>query len=207
MDVRESYDSAAEVYAEHIADELPGKPLDRYLLDRFAEAIDAGGLVADLGCGPGHVARYLHDRGVRTLGVDLSPAMIRAAARLNPGLDFRAGDMTALDLPDGGLAGVVAFYCIVHLDPSGLPSAFGEFRRVLAIGGPLLVAFHVGDHSRHVDDLWGQPVSLDFRFHLPAGVAAALGSAGFDVVETTERDPYEGVEYPSRRAYILARAA
>jgi hypothetical protein len=39
MDVRESYDSAAEAYAEHLANELTQKPLDRPLLNRFAEAV------------------------------------------------------------------------------------------------------------------------------------------------------------------------
>jgi hypothetical protein len=31
MDVRDSYDSAAEAYAEHLASELAQKPLDRHL--------------------------------------------------------------------------------------------------------------------------------------------------------------------------------
>jgi len=56
MDVRECYDSAATAYTEHLASELAHKPLDRHLLSRFAEATRDGGLVADLGCGPGHVA-------------------------------------------------------------------------------------------------------------------------------------------------------
>ncbi len=49
MDVRESYDSAAEAYAEHLATELDHKPLDRHLLNRFAEEVRGHGLVADLG--------------------------------------------------------------------------------------------------------------------------------------------------------------
>lgn len=76
MDVRESYDSAARAYAEHLADELSGKPLDRHLLNRFAEATRGRGLVADLGCGPGHIARYLHEQGVTVAGIDLSPQMV-----------------------------------------------------------------------------------------------------------------------------------
>ena len=49
MGVRESYDSAAEVYAQHLASELIQKPLDRHLLNRFAEETRGRGLVADLG--------------------------------------------------------------------------------------------------------------------------------------------------------------
>src|SRR4051812_12194369 len=85
MDIRESYDSAAKAYAEHLAGELAHKPLDRHLLNRFAEETRGRGLVADFGCGPGHVARYLRDQGVDILGIDLSPEMIRVATCRNPG--------------------------------------------------------------------------------------------------------------------------
>jgi ubiquinone/menaquinone biosynthesis C-methylase UbiE len=113
--------------------------------------------------------------------------------------------MRALDLPDGALAGIVAFYSIVHFEPADLPAVLNELRRVLVPEGVLLVAFHIGDQTLHVDDLWGRPVSLDFRFHMPGDVTRALSSAGFSVTESVEREPYEGTEHPSRRCYLLAR--
>ncbi|MFA6958166.1 MAG: class I SAM-dependent methyltransferase [Thermoanaerobaculia bacterium] len=206
MDIRESYDSAAKAYAEHLATELLHKPLDRHLLDRFAESMTGRGEVADLGCGPGHVAGYLHERGVRMVGIDISPAMIRIASGLNPKLTFRVGDMTRLDIPDAGFAGVVAFYSIVHFAPSELDSLFRNLRLKLTVGGLAFIAFHIGDEVVHVDELFGAPVSLDFRFHEPARVVEALRAARLEVFERTEREPYEGVEYPSRRCYLLARA-
>ena len=207
MDVRESYDSAAEAYAEHLAGELAQKPLDRHLLNRFAEEMRGRGLVADFGCGPGHVARYLHEQGVTMVGIDLSPAMIDVARRLHPALDFRVDDMTRPDFADASLAGIVSFYSIVHFDFAELGTIFQEMRRVLAPGGLALVSFHVGDQVVHVDELFGAPVCLDFRFHDPSQVVAALRKAHLPVIEQVEREPYEGAEYPSRRCYILARAA
>ena len=207
MDVRGSYDAAAQAYAQHLASELTRKPLDRHLLNRFAEDTRDRGLVADIGCGPGHVARYLHDQGVTIVGIDLSPAMIRCAARLNPGLDFRVGDMRNLELPPSSLAGIVAFYSILHFEPGELPAIMREMRRVLAPGGLALLSFHVGREVVHVDDLFGAPVDLDFRFHVPADVVAALRAAAFSVIEHVEREPYDGAEYPSRRCYVLATAS
>ncbi len=204
--LRASYDSVAAAYVEHLFAELIQKPLDRHLLNRFAEEVRDRGMVGDLGCGPGHVARYLHDQGVRMLGIDLSPEMVRWATQLNPGLEFRVGDMRGLDLADGSLAGIVAFYSVIHLEPSELATALGELRRVLTHGGVLLLAFHIGDHAVHLDELWGEPVCLDFHFLQPAAVTAALQSAGFLITESVEREPYEGAEYPSRRCYLFARA-
>jgi len=162
--------------------------------------------VVDMGCGPGHVAGYLSRQSVRMVGIDLSPEMIRVASELQPGIEFRAGDMRALDLPDGSLAGVIAFYAIVHFQPEELGPVFREMRRVLAPGGLALLSFHVGEEVVHLDDLFGAPVSLDFRFHVPDRVIEALESAGFTVMERIDRQPYEGAEYPSRRCYLLARA-
>jgi SAM-dependent methyltransferase len=206
MDVRQSYDSAAQAYAEHLADELRHKPLDRHLLSRFAEDTRGRALVADLGCGPGHVARYLHEQGVTVLGLDLSPGMVEVARSLHPGLDFRVDDMTRLQLADASLAGIVSFYSIVHFEPSELGAVFQQMRRVLAPGGLALVAFHVGEQVVHLDELFGSPVSLDFRFHVPDKVVEALQRAHLPVIEHTEREPYESVEYQSRRCYLLARA-
>jgi len=206
MDIRESYDSAADAYAEHYASELARKPLDRHLLNRFAEETRGRGLVADLGCGPGHVAKYLHDQGVTVLGLDLSPGMIRCAARLNPDLDFRVGDMRDLSLPPGSLAGVVAFYSIVHFETGELGPIMSQIRRSLMPGGAALISFHIGDQVVHVNDLLGARVNLDFRFHVPSKVIEALESARLLVIERVEREPYEGAEYQSRRCYLLARA-
>jgi len=204
--VRDSYDSAASAYADHLFTELEQKPLDRHLLNRFAEATRGNGSVVDLGCGPGQIAKYLRDQGVSVIGVDLSAEMIKVAGSLSPGIDFRVGDMRRLDFEDASLAGVVAFYSIVHFEPAELDAVFREVRRVLRQDGLALISFHVGDHMVHLDDLYGAPVSLDFQFHVPDAVIAALRGAHFQVTEEVEREPYEGAEYPSRRCYLLAKA-
>ena len=203
---RESYDELAATYTERIFTELAGKPLDRHLLNRLAEDVRGHGLVADLGCGPGHVARYLHDQGVRMLGIDLSPRMIDSARQRSPDIEFRVGDMRALDLPDGALAGIVAFYSLIHIGEPEMGATVRELRRVLAPGGLLLVAFHIGEETVHRDELWGHPVSLDFRFLMPSPIVARLIEAGFVVLERVEREPYPEVEHPSRRCYLLARS-
>lgn len=203
--VGENYDAVAVAYAENLFNELEAKPLDRHLLNRFAEELSGRGKVADIGCGPGQVARYLANNGVRITGIDLSEEMVRVATMLNPTIEFRAGNMLALDLADASLDGIVAFYSIIHLDPSELSSAFREFRRVLTNDGVLFIAFHVGDHIHHAHEMWGTPVSLDFHFLRPGDVSEALEAAGYVVTEATEREPYEGDEHPSRWCYLFAK--
>lgn len=95
-DCQASYDAVASEYVRRISDELQHKPLDRALLERFAIAVRDRGPVCDLGCGPGHVARYLKERGVETIGYDLSPKMVEAAQVLNPEITFQQADMTVV---------------------------------------------------------------------------------------------------------------
>lgn len=203
-DLQESYDRVAAEYTSRIADELEDKPFDRTILDRFAARVRPVGTACDLGCGPGHVARYLHQQGLPVTGVDLSPGMVREATQLNPEIPFRAGSMLALPFEDASLGGIAAFYSIIHIPPVDLPSAFREMFRVLRSGGSLLVAFHIGDECRHLDEWWGFAVSMDFYFFCRENIEHHIGNAGFTIIESTERDPYPEVEHQSRRAYILA---
>ena len=204
-DVARGYDAAAEGYAEELFEELERKPLDRHLLNRFAESVAGRGPVLDLGCGPGHVTKYLRARGVDAEGVDLSQEMIRVARTRTPSAPFRAGDMRRLTDADGSIAGIVAFYSIVHLAPEELSPFFNELRRLLAEDGLALVAFHVGEEVVHVDELFGAKVNLDFQFHAPSAVIDAMAAAGLPTIERVEREPYEGAEHPSRRCYLLGR--
>jgi SAM-dependent methyltransferase len=206
--IRQSYDRVADEYARRISSELQHKPLDRELLNRFAAAVIGRGDVCDMGCGPGHIARHLRDRGATIFGLDLSPRMLEQARQLNPDISFREGNMMSLDLPNGALAGIAAFYAIVNLPKESLLSVFREMRRVLQPGGLLLLAFHCGDKILHEDELWGRPISMDFFLFRPPLIRHFLESAGFAIEEVIEREPYSPeVEYQSRRAYIFARNA
>jgi SAM-dependent methyltransferase len=205
--VRASYDRIAPTYACHYANELVSKPLDRQLLNRFASEVRDRGAVCDIGCGPGHIARYLRDSGqIDAFGLDLSPRMVEQARQLNPDIKFQVGNMMALDLQSESLAGIVAFYAIVNIPEDLLPTVFGEMWRVLKPGGRLLLSFHIGDQVVQPEELLGQPISMDFFFFRPAVITNQMEAAGFVVEDVVERPPYApDVEYQSRRAYIFAR--
>lgn len=202
---RAVYDQVATEYAARIAGELDGKPLDRAFLEVFASTVDAGGRVCDAGCGPGHVARFLHDLGVSVYGIDLAPAMVAEALRLNPGIEFRTGDLTTLSGEPTDLAGIVAFYSLIHLPRERVASVLETMRHKLRPGGLVFIAFHIGTDELHIDEWWGHDVSLDFTFFGIQEMRGYLLQAGFELDWVFERAPYPGVEHPTRRAHMLAR--
>src|SRR2546423_14836647 len=108
-----SYDRVAEQYADEFFRELERKPFDRELLYAFAESVRTRGEVCEIGCGPGHISRYLQDRGATMRGIDLSREMVKCAQRLNPDISFEQGDMLALTLPDSSVAAIISFYAVI----------------------------------------------------------------------------------------------
>jgi SAM-dependent methyltransferase len=206
-DLKKSYDRVAEDYAEQFRGEIEKKPFDRKMLDWLVEKVGDQGVICDMGCGPGQIARYLHDRGANVCGVDLSPAMVERASALNPEITFQQGDMLALaEVADNSYGGVAAFYSIVHVPRPAVVQALRELNRVLRPGGILLLTFHIGQEIIHRDEWWGKAVSLDFIFFEREEMKAYLMTAGFELQEVIERDPYaEDIEHQSRRAYIFAQ--
>ena len=122
-DTRDSYDADAGAYAEQVEGLLETNPYLRASLALFADLVrDAGGgAVADIGCGSGYVTRHLHDLGVDAFGIDLSPEMVALATRDHPDIRFEVGTMTDLDLADGSLTGVLAFWSVIHVPDRSVP--------------------------------------------------------------------------------------
>ena len=196
VDTRNSYDADADGYAEKVQGLLESRPYLRASLAIFADLVReaGGGAVADIGCGPGYVTRHLCDLGVDAFGIDLSPAMVELARRDHPDIRFEVGTMTDLDLADGSLTGVLAFWSVIHVPDHSVPGVFAEFRRVLRPAAPLLVGFHVGDEVDHTTEGYsGGAINVDSYRRPPAKVARWLRETGFTIEAQLLMDPDEEV--------------
>jgi SAM-dependent methyltransferase len=205
--VRESYDTVAADYVTLVKTPSEIDPLGRAMLAAFAELVQAAdrGPVADLGCGPGRVTAHLAALGLSTFGVDLSPKMIELARQAYPSLRFTVGSMTALDLGDGELGGILAWFSTYHTPPEYVPVVFAEFHRTLAPGGHLLLGVYVGDdeHLRPARAYGGHPVSYESYLLPPDRIATLLGQAGLIVTARLLQEPDEWAKGP--HACLLAR--
>lgn len=206
IELQASYDRVAKDYAAHFGNEMASKPFDRKMLDWLVEKVNGLGRICDLGCGPGQIARYLHQQGALAAGIDLSAEMVKQARALNPDIPFRQGNMLALtEVADDTYGGMAAFYSLIHIPRQDMVRALQEIKRVLCPQGVLLVTYHIGRDIIHLDEWWGKQVSADFIFYETTEMKTYLKEAGFEPEEAIERDPYPEIEYQSRRAYVFAR--
>lgn len=203
-DTRDSYDNVAASYADETRDLL-----DRLLHVRggvvlFAALVRAigGGPVADVGCGPGHTTALLRELGADAFGIDLSPAMIEIARREHPGARFEVGSMTNLELADDSLAGVLAWWSLIHIPDEEVPGVLGQFHRVLRSEGVLAVGFHVGDEPNLKTSGYGnKPMHVYGYRRPPSRVAGWLREAGF----TVEAEHLLSPDEPTPGAILFAR--
>lgn len=176
----EAYARRAVEYTELFGSMDAVHPLDRQLVATWAGSLH--GAILDAGCGPGHWTNFLTELGYSAHGMDLVPAFIERARTAYPGISFRVGNLNAIYLESRTVAGVLAWYSLIHHKPDALRVPLLELSRILSPGGELVIGFFVGhvvekfDHG--VVEAWRWPVS---------DLCAELVAAGFDVVETHVR--------------------
>jgi ubiquinone/menaquinone biosynthesis C-methylase UbiE len=202
--VEKLYDRVAEEYAAAFSGEHEKKPKDQEILHRFLQEIGDRKPVWDLGCGPGQTSKYLKNLGIEISGLDLSEKILEQARTIHPKIPFRKGNILELAFENDSIAGVVAFYAIVHFTEEQVRMAFHEVFRVLQPGGLFLFTYHVGEETIHVDEFFGKKVDIDFMFFTTDFIFGCVKDSGFEKIEIIEREPYHGVEYESGRAYVFA---
>jgi ubiquinone/menaquinone biosynthesis C-methylase UbiE len=164
-ELRDAHDVLSEWYAKNLVGVLESMPVERAVLDLFAEMTLAVGVeVADVGCGTGRLLPYLASRGLSPRGVDLSPGMVEVARREHPGFAYEVADLRELPFEDASLAGAVCWFSLIYLAPNARARAFAELARVVKPGGYLVTAFKHGDGTLHRNGPGSRVGSLGLDF-------------------------------------------
>lgn len=166
---------------------------ERPWIDRFADAVPAGGRVLDLGCGSGApIARRLAERGARVTGVDSAPAMIAAARAALPSHAFVCADMRMVSsaaLGQASFDGVLAWHSFFHLTQADQRALLPRLAGFCASGAPLM--FTSGPRAGvAIGSMDGAPLHhaslsrVEYR--------RILGRAGLEILAFAPEDPATG---------------
>ena len=194
--MRQAYGELAEEYAARFGDCRQVHPDDLAMIGRHLTI--RPGAVLDVGCGPGHLTAHLRSLGVDATGIDLVPELIAHARATDPNGRYEVGSVHELPVPDGAVAGILAWYSLIHLPPEGLDDVLAELRRALRPGGALVVGAFEGDEIAAFD----HQVVTAHRWPVDE-LSARLSRAGFEEAERLVRP---GTATPGQRPHAAIAA-
>lgn len=205
---RTAYGDSAARFAESVGVTISSDfeaPVDQVVLATFSDlARSASGPTLDAGCGTGRVARYLADRGLDVVGVDVAPGMIETARAAHPDVGFDVAELTDLPYRAVSLNGVAYWYSIMTTPPESLVDVWNELGRTLAAGGAVVVAFPCGTGDRDErPKAFGTTTDLTLYRHDPDHVRAGLNAIGMDIHTLVQRRPWFEHE-TADQAFLIA---
>ncbi|BBZ03118.1 methyltransferase [Mycolicibacterium chitae] len=179
-EVRQRYGELAETYTRTFGDVATVDPQDLAFLKANLGACE--GPVLDVGCGPGHLTAYLAGLGLDARGLDLVPEFIDTATSRWPSIEFSVGSLRTLEVPDRSLGGILAWYSLIHCEPTELTDILKELRRAMAPGATLVVGFFDGDAV----EAFAHKVTTAYRCPIDE-MSRLLAIAGFTETDRLQR--------------------
>jgi len=179
----EEYSARSAEYVSLLGDVRQAAAADVALIERWAHRVD--GVAFDVGCDPGHWTHHLANMGIEAVGIDPVAEFIESARIRWPDHTFRVGRAESLDVPDGALGGILAWYSLIHMSPDELESALVEFARSLKQGGQLALGFFSGRKLERFEH------AIATAYFWPIhNMEAHVKSAGFSIQHVeTRTDP------------------
>jgi SAM-dependent methyltransferase len=190
--IQRAYSLLAEQYISLFGSVEHVHPGDLELIGRHLAQLS--GPVLDLGCGPGHLTGFLRSLHVDVTGIDLVPEFIAHARSTHPGVRFEVGSMVDMERPAGSVAGVLAWFSLIHLVPGQVDGVLATIRRIMAPRGAFVVGFFDGAELEPFE----HKVATAYRWPVDE-MARRLAVAGFVEVERVhrsregERRPYTAI--------------
>src|SRR5262245_31649315 len=163
----------------------------------MGEALPAGAVRGDLGCGAG---KHLPFLGTPVVALDGALAMVRLVRDSEPSAWPLQADLVDLPLRRGALAAAWARASYLHVPKLDLPRALADLHRVLSVGAPVDLTMRFGIHEGEIED-------DDFpgRFFAewePEPLRRVMTGAGFSV-EVCEHDGGEWIQVNATRLRTL----
>ena len=202
---RQAYNLLAQKYHDLFHNEMHEKEYDRKFVNSFISRFKKDAVILDAGCGPsGHIGRYVFDKGIEVIGMDISEKCVEMARQFNPDMQFETGDIGNLEFEDGLFDGVISYYSIIDTPKNYIHNIFNEFRRVLKPNGYLLVTVKAGTTEGYIFHPLGDKVEIYMSLFSEEEISNYYKEAGFVLEFIEKRNPYD-FEISNERIFAIGK--
>ena len=113
---RKAYNLVAQKYHALFQYEMKEKEYDRKLLNNFSKKFNKDAILLDAGCGPSaHIGRYIFNKGIKVIGIDISDECVELAKKHNPQMEFKRQDISELQFENNMFDGIISYYSNAEL--------------------------------------------------------------------------------------------
>jgi ubiquinone/menaquinone biosynthesis C-methylase UbiE len=202
---RQAYNLVAQKYHDLFHNEMNEKEYDRKLIDSFICRFNEESVICDAGCGPsGHIGRYVFDKKIKVVGIDISDKCVELAKRYNSKMNFERGDISNLKFNKNSFDGIISYYSIINTPKKFVGKVFNEFHRVLKPNGYLLVAIKAGTDEGYIGDLLGIKIKIYNALFTKKEISNYFQRAKFSLEFIEKRNPYD-FEISNERIFAIGK--
>lgn len=200
---RDAYDWLAPTYAAKWISQL-----DKQIIEHFLDMVAHNSFLLDIGCGPGHYARFFSENGLNVVGIDLSQGMLMEACQHWRNDHLAQMDMWNLGFPPDTFDALWVCASFDHVPESQALRVLQEFRRVLKDKGILFIGAVSSPNSVRIETAeemgdYKQQGRFFQWYRNSEHFETYLKEAGFDVLDTISRVIHSNVlEYATCRINV-----
>jgi 2-polyprenyl-3-methyl-5-hydroxy-6-metoxy-1,4-benzoquinol methylase len=149
----------------------------------FANRVNKGGKILDLGCGPGHHSKYFSSLDFNVIGIDLSSEMIEIAKKESDNGNFQVMDILNLNFEKKSFDGIWASASLLHVPKYKIKSLLRKLKKILVNDGILYISLKEGLGSEMINDVRYGGVNKFYVYYQPEEIENLLNSIGFKIIE------------------------
>lgn len=149
-------------------------------LDLFISYLQ-GNKILDIGCGPGRDARYLAEKNLEVVGIDLTTNLIKIASKNAPRAKFIIMDMRRLNFPERYFDGVWVWASFLHIPRKESKKTLIKFNRVLKERGILAISVKKGKGEGFIKK--DEADNRFYSFYEEKEFIELLESCGFEIIK------------------------
>ncbi len=154
--------------------------------DKFVAKLKPSSKIIDIGCGTGHIAKYLSDKGFQVTGIDFSKLMLEIARKRCKNCNFILADIAEFNYGAELYDAAILSFSIIHLKDEEIEKVLKKTYSALKTGSCAFIAVIEGEGEKTIPEPLNPKHALYFHYFTKPQIKAVLENQSFKIVSFDE---------------------